>query len=99
MANQASSLPPPTCSLSTSAPLPAIPSGGIVPGTIQPGEWVSIYGTNLAGNASWTGNFPTSLGGTSVTIGGKAAYLSFVSPGQIDLQVPNVTAPGPVAVV
>jgi uncharacterized protein (TIGR03437 family) len=85
--------------------LPAISSGGIVPvfsstGVIQPGEWVSIYGTNLAsGTVTWAGNFPASLGGTSVTINGKAAYLSFVSPGQIDLQVPNDTATGAVPVV
>jgi uncharacterized protein (TIGR03437 family) len=46
--------------------------------------------TEAGGAASWTGNFPTSLGGTSVMIGGKAAYLSFVSPGQIDLPVPNL---------
>jgi uncharacterized protein (TIGR03437 family) len=80
--------------------LPAIASGGIVPGTLQPGEWATIYGTNLAsGTASWTGNFPPSLGGTTVTIGGTAAYLSYVSPGQIDLQVPNVTGSGAVPVV
>ena len=86
--------------LSISEPLPAITSGGIAPGIVQPGEWVSIYGTNLASAAvTWTGNFPTSLGGTSVTIDGKAAYLSFVSPGQIDLQVPNDTATGAVPVV
>jgi uncharacterized protein (TIGR03437 family) len=80
--------------------LPAITPGGIIPGTLQSGEWATIYGTNLAGSAiSWTGNFPVSLGGTSVTIGGAAAYLSFVSPGQIDLQVPNLTAAGTVPVV
>ncbi len=79
---------------------PHISAGGIVPGTVTPGEWMSIYGTNLAsGTTTWTGNFPTSLGGTSVTIGGNAAYLSFVSPGQINLQVPNVTATGAVPVV
>jgi uncharacterized protein (TIGR03437 family) len=83
------------------APPPHITSGGIVPATVQPGEWVSIYGTNLASStASWTGNFPTSLGGASVTIDGKLAYLSYVSSGQINLQVPNETATGvvPVAV-
>ena len=85
--------------------LPAIFSGGIVPvfsttGIVAPGEWVSIYGRNLAsGTSTWTGNFPTSLGGTSVTIDGTAAYLSFVSPGQIDLQVPNDAATGSVPVV
>jgi uncharacterized protein (TIGR03437 family) len=82
------------------AAAPVVASGGIVPGTVTSGEWVSIYGTNLAGGtAVWAGNFPTSLGGTSVTIGGKAAYLSFVSPGQVNVQVPNLTATGPVPVV
>jgi uncharacterized protein (TIGR03437 family) len=61
---------------------------------------VSIYGTNLASStAAWNADFPTSLGGTSVTIDGKLAYLSFVSTGQINLQVPNDTAIGPVPVV
>jgi uncharacterized protein (TIGR03437 family) len=84
---------------------PGITPGGIGPAfssssTIQPGEWVSIYGTNLAsGTVTWNGNFPTSLDGTSVTINGKAAYLSFVSPGQINLQAPNDTATGTVPVV
>jgi uncharacterized protein (TIGR03437 family) len=87
------------------SPAPSIASGGVVPafsstGVIEPGEWVSIYGTNLAGGtATWTGNFPTFLAGTSVTINGQAAYLAFVSPGQINLQVPNDTATGAVPVV
>jgi len=71
----------------------------IVPGTVQPGEWISIYGTNLASNATWTGNFPASLGGTSVTIDGKPAYLSFTSYGQINLQAPSDSATGSVPVV
>jgi uncharacterized protein (TIGR03437 family) len=85
----------------------AIADGGIAPAgsgstvlVIQPGEWVSIYGTNLAGSTmTWSGSFPTSLGGTSVTINGKAAYLSYVSPTQINLQAPIDTAMGPVPVV
>ena len=82
------------------APLPVIPTAGVVPGTAEPGEWVSIYGTNLASvPATWTGNFPISLGGTSVTIDGKSAYLSYVSPGQINLQVPNDPSTGAVPVV
>ncbi|MCX6629483.1 MAG: hypothetical protein NTW28_17845, partial [Candidatus Solibacter sp.] len=84
---------------------PSITSGGIVPvgssvATIQPGEWVSIYGRNLAsGTVSWNGDFPTSLGGTSVTINGKRAYLWYVSPGQINLQAPDDTTRGSVPVV
>lgn len=84
---------------------PVISAGGIVPlfsttSVIQAGEWISIYGSNLAsGIALWNGDFPISLGGTSVTVNGKAAYLLFVSPGQINLQTPDDTATGTVSVV
>lgn len=84
---------------------PSISPGGIVPlcGTqsiVQPGEWVSIFGSNLAGGTVlWNNDFPTSLGGTKVEIDGKLAYLQFVSPGQINLQAPDDTATGPVPVV
>jgi len=84
---------------------PVLSPGGIVSlygstNIIQPGSWASIYGTNLAaGTAVWGGDFPTSLGGTTVTINGKPAYLSFVSPGQINLQAPDDTATGSVSVV
>jgi uncharacterized protein (TIGR03437 family) len=90
---------------STNLPAPTIMSGGIVPldssvNSIQPGEWVSIYGANLASTAlSWKGDFPTSLGGSSVAINGKSAYVSFVSPTQINLQAPDDTATGSVPAV
>ena len=62
---------------------------------IQPGSWISIYGSNLAsGITIWGGNFPTSLGGVSVSINGKLGYLWFVSPGQINLQAPDDTTSG-----
>jgi uncharacterized protein (TIGR03437 family) len=91
--------------LLTPGTAPAISPGGVVPvyssvPTIQPGSWVSIYGSNLAsGTAIWSGNFPESLWGTSVTIDGKSAYLWYVSPTQINLQVPDDTATGTVQVV
>ena len=91
--------------INNSIPSPVISSGGVVPlystvSTVQPGEWISIFGSNLAsGTATWTGNFPTSLLGTSVTIDGKSAYILYVSPTQIDLQVPNDTNTGSVPVV
>jgi len=84
---------------------PTIAPGGIVPldstaSVIQPGELISIFGSNLASApANWSGNFPTSLGDTSVEINGKAAFLLFVSPGQINLQAPDDTATGTVSVV
>ncbi len=84
----------------------SISAGGVVPvystaTTIQPGSWVSIYGQNLASTtATWDGNFPLTLGGTSVTVNNKPAYLWFVSPGQINLQAPDDdSAAGTVPVV
>jgi uncharacterized protein (TIGR03437 family) len=84
---------------------PSISRGGVVPlygsvNIIQPGEWISIYGSHLAtGTAVWNGDFPTSLGGTSVEINGKPAFLSYVSPGQINAQAPDDSAIGAVSVV
>ena len=83
---------------------PVIPAGGVVPvyssaTAVQPGEWISIYGTNLAAATNtWNGDFPTSLGGVSVTIDSKPAYLWIVSPTQINLQIPDDTTTGPVPV-
>lgn len=75
-------------------------------GLAAPGSWIEIYGTNLAGNTrEWTtqdftnGAAPTTLGGTSVTIGGKAAYVRYVSPGQVNVQVPDGLPNGAIPVV
>ena len=64
---------------------------------IAPGTWIEIYGTNLAtvqsqvwGGADFVGNqAPSKLGGTTVTIGGRPAFIDFVSPGQINAQAPS----------
>jgi uncharacterized protein (TIGR03437 family) len=83
---------------------PAITPGGVVPvystsTTVQPGSWFSIYGSKLASAlAIWNGDFPISLGGTTVKVNGKPAYLWFVSDGQINAQAPDDTATGSVAV-
>jgi len=90
-------------------PKPAITSGGIVSASnfgqlkaVSPGSWIEIYGSNLATDArSWSGsdfngvNAPTSLDGTSVTIGGQAAFVYFISAGQVDAQVPSNVGTGP----
>jgi trimeric autotransporter adhesin len=91
--------------LALTAATPAISTGGVVPiysaiAVIQAGSWVSIYGTGLANTtAAWNGNFPTTLGGTSVKIDNKLAYLWSVSPTQINLQAPADTMTGTVNVV
>lgn len=90
------------------SPRPTISQGGAITAsnfgggtTIAPQGWMEIYGTNLAPSiADWTsaiasGQAPTSLNGVEVTIGGKPAFLSFVSPGQINVQVPDDIGTGP----
>lgn len=74
---------------------------------LAPATWMEIYGANLANviNQTWSGaDFkgnaaPTSLAATAVTIGGQPAFIYYVSPGQINAQVPSNVAPGPQPVV
>jgi phosphatidylinositol-3-phosphatase len=61
-----------------------------------PGSWVTIEGTNLtAGARSWRadeivgGNLPKSLDAVSVTINGLPAFVSYISPTQINVQAPS----------
>jgi uncharacterized protein (TIGR03437 family) len=87
----------------TIAEPPYVANGGIFGASafggyynLAPSGWVEIYGSFLATTSrSWTAadfngnNAPTFLDGTSVKIGGQPAYISYVSPGQINAQVPS----------
>ncbi len=55
------------------------------------GTIATIFGTNLAAApaSAQSTPLPLQLGGTSVTVGGVAAPLFYVSPAQINFQVPN----------
>jgi uncharacterized protein (TIGR03437 family) len=73
---------------------------------IEAGSWVMIQGTGLANTTrTWRaddfagGNLPTSLDGVSVTIDGRAAFVEYISPTQINVQAPSDTALGSVGVV
>jgi uncharacterized protein (TIGR03437 family) len=68
---------------------------------IAPGTFIEIYGQNLAGTTrSWqasdfTGDMaPKSLDGVSVSVNGQPAFVSYVSPGQVNALVPSTIAPG-----
>ena len=63
---------------------------------VASGSWLEIFGQNFSTNTrGWGGpdfngnNAPTTLDGLSVTIGGKNAYVDFISPGQVNAQVPD----------
>ncbi len=57
---------------------------------LAPGAIVTLYGTRLAAAsvASSGRPLPTTLGGTTVTVNGQPVPLFFVSPGQINFQLP-----------
>jgi uncharacterized protein (TIGR03437 family) len=74
--------------------------------SIAPATWIEIYGQNLATTTTqWEGadfqgnNAPTSVGGTKVTVGGQPAFVYYVSPKQVDVQVASSVATGPQPVV
>lgn len=68
----------------------------LIGGAVAPGTILQIYGSNLAGApvTSSTLPLPTTLGGTSVSIGGIPAPLYYVSPTQINAQAPFELVPG-----
>ena len=86
---------------SNSAARPTIAPNGIVihggaAAVVSPGSLVDIYGTNLAAAPATAPGFPltTSLGNVQVTVNGTAAPLYYVSPGQVDFQIPYSTPAG-----
>jgi uncharacterized protein (TIGR03437 family) len=63
---------------------------------VGPGSWIEIYGSNLAASTrGWTGadfngnNAPTSLDGVKVDIGGQPAFVDYISPSQVNAQLPS----------
>lgn len=69
------------------------------------GAWISIFGSNLANTARlWrndeiiNGVLPTQLDGVQVTINGRPAAISYISPTQLNVQVPADDSSAPVEV-
>ena len=60
---------------------------------VAPGEFISIFGSNLAPSTTSSESYPylTSLAGTQVLLGGQPLPLEFVSSGQINALVPYGT--------
>ena len=98
-----------TLTPATAGPTPTIADGQVVNGAsfaapIVPGSWVTIKGSNLSAvTDTWDkavgsdGSLPTTLDNVSVNIGGKPAYVYFVSPGQINVLAADIGT-GPVSV-
>jgi len=76
---------------------PAVNAGGIVNGAslasaapLSPGSLVSLFGTGLSRATAMASSapLPTTLGGTEVLVNGIPVPLFFVSPRQINFQMP-----------
>ncbi len=90
-----------------SIPSPPVVTSVVNGASFRPGvvanSWVTIQGTGLApktddwSNSIVNGALPTSLDGVSVTMGGKPAYVYFISSGQLNVLAPDVPA-GPITV-
>jgi uncharacterized protein (TIGR03437 family) len=72
---------------------------------LSAGTWVEIYGTNLSSaTREWAGSdfqqnrAPTQLEGVRVNINGRAAFVRYVSPTQVNVQAPDDDSVGPVNV-
>jgi uncharacterized protein (TIGR03437 family) len=68
--------------------------------TFAPGMSMSVYGTNLSPGTQAAASLPLPLTmqGISATVNGVAAPLYYVSPGQLNLQIPYETGAGPAVV-
>jgi uncharacterized protein (TIGR03437 family) len=79
-----------TVASSTSMFITGITNGASFRQAYSPGEILAVFGNLLAGSTLSASSvpLPTTLGGASVTVNGTAAPLYFVSPGQINLQIP-----------
>ncbi|MGH9664283.1 MAG: IPT/TIG domain-containing protein, partial [Bryobacteraceae bacterium] len=88
---------------------PSIAQNGVVSAsdfggfpTIAPGSWIEIYGSNLStSKRSWAGadfngaHAPTSLDGVKVAVNGQDAFVDYISPTQVNAQVPSNAGTGP----
>ncbi|HZT39178.1 MAG TPA: IPT/TIG domain-containing protein [Bryobacteraceae bacterium] len=83
--------------LCAAAQTPTITEGGVLNGAsfakgqaVSPGELVSIFGTDLASSTAQADSVPlsTTLANVNVSFNGVAAPLLYVSPTQINAQMP-----------
>ncbi|MGO9132303.1 MAG: SBBP repeat-containing protein [Bryobacteraceae bacterium] len=100
----ASSVTTYTALFTTSAVISGVVDSASYRPAIAPNSFVSIFGSNFT---TWTGDWsnyapggvlPASLGGVQVLIDGKSCFVSYVSPGQVNVLTPLDTASGSVSV-
>ena len=71
----------------------------VAPDSIAVARGGALANTTLQSQRLSNGTFPTSVGGTTVTVNGRPAQIFFVSPGQVNFLVPPATEIGTADVV
>jgi uncharacterized protein (TIGR03437 family) len=81
---------------STTTSIGGVANGASFAHVYAPGMVLSVFGTNLAPSTltAYTLPLPLTLGGVSATVNGIAAPLYYVSPGQLNIQLPYETTTG-----
>ena len=78
-------------------PTGIVNAGSLAPFTagIAPGEYVTVFGTNLAPGIAVNGSIPapTTLNGVQVFVNGVAAPVTYVNPNQVTFLIPFATQP------
>jgi uncharacterized protein (TIGR03437 family) len=71
-------------------PTGIVNAGSSVPFTAEfaPGEFISIFGANLASTTATDPTLPTGLGGVQVLVNGAPTAVRYVSPGQVNAVIP-----------
>jgi uncharacterized protein (TIGR03437 family) len=71
-------------------PTGIVNAGSSAPFTAElaPGEFISIFGANLATTTATDPTLPTGLGGVQVLVNGAPTAVRYVSPGQVNAVIP-----------
>jgi uncharacterized protein (TIGR03437 family) len=85
-----------TIGASSSVVISGVTNGASFLQTFAPGMILSIFGSRLANSTKPAPSvpLPTTLDGVSVTVNGVSAPLYFISPGQLNVQIPYETPAG-----
>jgi protocatechuate 3,4-dioxygenase, beta subunit len=93
----------PSDTASSTSPTIFAMNGVVHGGSYQPnvaaGSWISIFGSNLAPSSRpWAssdivnGHLPSSLDGVSVSVAGQPAPVYYISPSQLNVEVPSTVS-------
>jgi uncharacterized protein (TIGR03437 family) len=82
-------------------PFTVVSAASFTAGPAAPDSIVAAFGKNLTSATASAGSIPlpVTLGSTSITVAGTAAPLLYVSPSQINFEIPSGTSAGDANVV